>query len=78
MIHCYKDLRICKQNDWQYQLHQICYLLYRDMLGEGVQVNDFEKGVKWFRLMVDVPASAALVAKGKMSLIKRDENEDGL
>ena len=44
------------------------YLLYRDMLGDSVQVNDFEKGVKWFRLMVDVPVSAKLIARGKMSI----------
>lgn len=44
------------------------YLLYRDMLGDSVQVNDFEKGVKWFRMMVDVPISIALVTRGKMSI----------
>jgi predicted ATP-grasp superfamily ATP-dependent carboligase len=46
----------------------IPYLLYRNMLGDTVQVNDFEKGVKWFRFMVDTPISAALIAKGKMSI----------
>ncbi|OEU79299.1 MAG: hypothetical protein BA873_14700 [Desulfobulbaceae bacterium C00003063] len=44
------------------------YLLYLDMLGNSVQVNDFQNGVKWFRLMADVPASAALVARRKMSI----------
>ena len=44
------------------------YLLYKEMLGDSVQVNDFEKGVKWFRLMVDTPISVALVAKRKMSI----------
>jgi predicted ATP-grasp superfamily ATP-dependent carboligase len=44
------------------------YLLYRDMLGDGVRVNDFEKGVKWFRLMVDTPNSVALTARGKMNI----------
>ena len=44
------------------------YLLYRDMLGERFRVNDFEKGVKWFRLMVDAPISVALIAKGKMNV----------
>ncbi|MEE9612164.1 MAG: hypothetical protein V3W19_12985 [Desulfatiglandales bacterium] len=44
------------------------YLIYRDMLGEIVQVNDFKKGVKWFRLLVDAPISAALIARRKMRL----------
>ena len=44
------------------------YLLYLDMLGDGVQVNDFKDGVKWFRLLLDVPISAALVARGKMRI----------
>jgi D-aspartate ligase len=44
------------------------YLLYRDMLGDSVQVNDFKKGIKWFRLMVDAPISVALVARRKMSI----------
>jgi predicted ATP-grasp superfamily ATP-dependent carboligase len=44
------------------------YLLYMDMLGNGVHVNGFKKGVKWFRLMVDAPMSAALIARGKMNI----------
>jgi len=44
------------------------YLLYLDMLGNSVQVNDFQNGVKWFRLMADLPASAALIARRKMSI----------
>jgi len=44
------------------------YLLYQDMLGDGVQIDDFEDGVHWLRLLVDPPTSAVLVAKGKMSI----------
>ena len=44
------------------------YLLYLDVLGDSVQVSDFEKGVKWFRLLADIPTSTAQVARGKMSI----------
>ena len=44
------------------------YLLYRDMLGDGVQIDDFEDGVHWLRLLVDLPTSAVQVAKRKMSI----------
>ena len=44
------------------------FLMYRDMLGDTVQVNDFEDGVHWLRLLVDVPASAIQVAKGNISI----------
>jgi predicted ATP-grasp superfamily ATP-dependent carboligase len=43
------------------------YLLYQDMLGNSVPVNGFEKGVKWFRLILDVPINAVQIAKGRMS-----------
>ena len=44
------------------------YLQYRDMLGDKVQINDFEDGVHWLRLLVDVPTSVGRIAKGKMSI----------
>ena len=44
------------------------YLLYRDTLGDGVQIDDFEDGVHWLRLLVDLPISALQVAKGKMNI----------
>ena len=44
------------------------YLLYRDILGDKIRIDDFQDGVKWMRLLVDVPISAALVARGKMSI----------
>jgi len=44
------------------------YLLYLDMLGKSVQVNGFKRGVKWFRLMLDLPISASLIAKRKTSI----------
>lgn len=44
------------------------YMLYLDMLGKRVQVNGFEKGVNWFRLLVDIPTSAVMVAKKKMRI----------
>lgn len=44
------------------------YLLYLDMLGDSVQVDDFKDGVHWLRELVDVLASAALFARGKMGL----------
>jgi hypothetical protein len=44
------------------------YLIYRDKLGESIRVNDFKKGVKWFHLLIDVPISAALIARIKMRL----------
>ena len=42
------------------------YLMYRDMLGDPVQAGDFEEGVHWLRLLVDLPTSALQMAKGKM------------
>jgi D-aspartate ligase len=44
------------------------YLLYLDMLGERVQVDDFKDGVHWLREMVDLFAIAGLFARGKMRL----------
>ena len=44
------------------------YLMYRDMLGDPVQAGDFEEGVHWLRLLVDLPISALQIAKGKMGL----------
>ena len=42
------------------------YLLYLDMLGQRVQTNGFEEGVKWFRLITDLPTSIVQMAKGRM------------
>jgi predicted ATP-grasp superfamily ATP-dependent carboligase len=42
------------------------YLLYLNMLGTRVQVNGFKTGVKWFRLITDLPTSLVQMAKGKM------------
>ena len=44
------------------------YLMYRDMLGDAVRVDDFEDGVHWIRLLVDVPASAVRIARRKMTI----------
>jgi predicted ATP-grasp superfamily ATP-dependent carboligase len=42
------------------------YLLYLDMLGQRVQTNGFEEGVKWFRLVTDLPTSVIQMAKGRL------------
>ena len=44
------------------------YLLYRDMLGHGVRIDDFEDGVHWIRLLVDLPTSAVKIARGKIGI----------
>ena len=42
------------------------YLLYQDMLGNSIGVNGYEKGVKWFRLITDLPTSAVQIARGRL------------
>ncbi len=44
------------------------YLFYLDALGMSARANGYRKGVKWFRLLVDFPASASLVARRKLGL----------
>lgn len=44
------------------------YLLYKDLVGETVVANGFKKGVKWARLVTDIPTAAKEVLKGKMSV----------
>lgn len=44
------------------------YVMYQDMLGEKAQAGDFEEGVHWFRLLVDLPISAVQATKGRLDL----------
>ena len=44
------------------------YVMYLDMLGEKAQAGDFEEGVHWFRLLVDLPVSAIQATKGRLDL----------
>ena len=44
------------------------YLLYLDMLGLKAKANGFEAGLKWIRLVTDVPTVAGEILKGRMSL----------
>jgi predicted ATP-grasp superfamily ATP-dependent carboligase len=44
------------------------YLLYRDMLGETVIKDGFDKDVKWIRLITDVPTALTEIFKGKMKI----------
>lgn len=44
------------------------YLLYQDMLGERVQVDDFQKGVKWIRLTTDIPTAINEIIKGNLRI----------
>jgi D-aspartate ligase len=44
------------------------YLLYQDMIGEGIEVPLSTKQVKWIRLTTDVPTVFLEIAKGKMKM----------
>lgn len=44
------------------------YLMYLAALGEPAPSSDFEPGVHWFRLLVDLPVSAAQATKGRLDL----------
>ena len=44
------------------------YVMYLDMLGEKAEAGDFEEGVHWFRLLVDLPVSAIQATKGRLDL----------
>ena len=44
------------------------YVMYQDMLGEKARAGDFEEGVHWFRLLVDLPVSALQATKGRLDL----------
>jgi D-aspartate ligase len=44
------------------------YLSYLNMLGEEIKQDGFIKGVKWFRLVTDIPTSAIELLMGRMRL----------
>jgi predicted ATP-grasp superfamily ATP-dependent carboligase len=44
------------------------YLSYLDMLGEKISQNGFAVGVKWIRLVTDVPTVMIELCKGRMTL----------
>jgi predicted ATP-grasp superfamily ATP-dependent carboligase/CelD/BcsL family acetyltransferase involved in cellulose biosynthesis len=44
------------------------YLSYLDMLGEKVKQDGFRVGVKWIRIITDVPTVAAEFLRGKLSI----------
>lgn len=44
------------------------YLLYQDMLGEGVKVNSFEKNIKWIRLTTDIPTVIGEILKRNLRI----------
>jgi D-aspartate ligase len=44
------------------------YLLYRDMLGEEVIQNGYNKDAKWIRLTTDIPTAVGEILKGKMKV----------
>ncbi len=46
------------------------YLSYLDTLGEKVKQDGYSVGVKWIRLITDIPTVAIELLKGKMSLSK--------
>lgn len=43
-------------------------ILYKDMLGEEVKVNSFRRGVKWIRIITDIPTAAKELLKGNIKL----------
>ena len=47
---------------------ELPYLSYLDMLGENVRQDGFITGVKWFRLLTDVPTAMGEVLKGRMKI----------
>jgi predicted ATP-grasp superfamily ATP-dependent carboligase len=44
------------------------FLLYRDMLGEGVAADGFERNAKWIRLTTDIPTAMGEIFGGRMKL----------
>lgn len=44
------------------------YLSYLDMLGEEVKQEGFAVGVKWFRLLSDIPVAMGEMVKGRMKI----------
>jgi D-aspartate ligase len=44
------------------------YMLYQDMIGETAQVNGFRKGMKWIRLITDIPTATKEILKGNLKI----------
>ena len=44
------------------------YLSYLDMLGEEIKYNGYIPGVKWIRLVTDIPTVFSEISKGRMKL----------
>jgi predicted ATP-grasp superfamily ATP-dependent carboligase len=44
------------------------YLMYLNALGESVQAGEYEEGIHWLRLLVDLPVSVSQATKGKLDL----------
>lgn len=46
------------------------HILFKDILGEEVKINNFRKGVKWIRIATDLPTVAQELLKGNLKLKK--------
>lgn len=44
------------------------YMLYRDMLGDSVRQNGFDKDTRWIRLTTDIPTAAGEMLKGNLKV----------
>lgn len=44
------------------------YLFFKNVLGEEVKACQFEKNVKWFRLITDIPTVISEITKNRMTL----------
>lgn len=44
------------------------YILYKDMIGENIEVKSASENIKWVRLLTDIPTVFLELAKGNMSV----------
>jgi D-aspartate ligase len=44
------------------------YMLYKDMLGEPIEMPFALRDVKWIRLLTDIPTVTLAIAKGRMKI----------
>ena len=44
------------------------YLAYAEIIGEGITIGPFREGVKWVRLLTDIPTVAREIRQGRLTI----------
>ncbi len=54
------------------------YLVYLDMMGKELKIKSFKTGIKWIRLVTDIPTALSEIFKGKLGLFSYLESLKGI